>query len=202
MLFFSSVIIFPILVGTGVMVEPVSRLLTFWNNELGQQVSYYDKWHLAFFALYFYLYNSAWASISTPISNTLAAVGRITTVSKLMVMWTILTWGIIAPMGYWYGFNGVAVGVSIVATFSIVPIVILKRYVPYNFLAQVVPPALASLGMGIGVYMISRYLPLNWVIVGLAMACGVILYAGLLAMMSWKRMLATWVRLRTHYFQK
>jgi O-antigen/teichoic acid export membrane protein len=150
MLFFSSVLIFPTLIGAGLLAQPLIDILP-----------RYQKWQPALFAFYLYLFNSGWAAISTPITNTLAAIGHIKLVSKLMIMWTVLTWTIIAPLAYFYGYNGVALGVAIVSTSSIVPIYLLHRHVKFNFINNVLKPLIAGALMGVTVLFTLNAIPAN-----------------------------------------
>ena len=39
-----------------------------------------------------------WAAISTPLVNTLNAIGKINRSLKLMVIWTLLTWIVTPPL--------------------------------------------------------------------------------------------------------
>ncbi len=151
MLFFSAVLIFPVLIGAGVMAQP---LIDF--------IPRYQKWQPALLAFYLYLFNSGWAAISTPITNTLAAIGHIKVVSKLMIMWTVLTWTIIAPLAYFFGYNGVAAGVAIVAVSSVVPIWLLLRYIKFNITDNLLRPLVASLIMGLAVWLVINFWPLNF----------------------------------------
>ena len=148
MLFFSSVIVFPILIGTGIIVHPLIDI-----------IPRYQKWQPALLAFYLYLFNSGWAAISTPITNTLAAIGQIKLVTKLMVMWTVLTWLIIAPLAYFYGYNGVAVGVAIVSISSVVPIWLLSRIIKFSIYKNIILPLISSIVMGLGVWMIIAWFP-------------------------------------------
>lgn len=148
MLFFSSVIIFPLLIGVGILAQPLIEI-----------IPRYQKWQPALFAFYLYLFNSGWAAISTPITNTLAAIGHIKTVSKLMIMWTILTWSIIAPLAYFKGYNGVAIGVAIVACSSVIPLYLLHRYVKFDIIHNVLKPLTASILMGLIVWVTLNLIP-------------------------------------------
>lgn len=185
MLFFSAITIFPVLVGTGVIAQPLLQLIPTEGYP-----SYYDKWQPAFIAFYLYLYNSGWAAISTPLTNTLAAIGRIRTVTRLMIMWTVLTWGIIAPLGYLYGYVGVALGVAIVANFSIIPIWLLYRHVPFHPLQNIMPPLVASAAMGISVYIITRALPVTWITISMSICAAITIYSGILYTLAGPRILS------------
>jgi O-antigen/teichoic acid export membrane protein len=173
MLFFSATVIFPILVGTGVLIKPVVEL-----------IPNYQKWQPALFAFYLYLFNSGWAAITTPLTNTLAAIGKIKWVTGLMVMWTILTWAVIAPLGYRFGYNGVAIGVALVALSSVVAIGLVYRQVKFNLIRSLAAPMFASAFMGTGTWLLSRYLPTNLpnvIVVGIS---GGLMYASVIYLLA------------------
>jgi len=186
MLFFSSVLIFPVLVGAGVIAKPLVEI-----------IPKYQKWEPALLAFYLYLFNSGWAAISTPITNTIAAIGHIKLVSKLMVMWTVLTWTIIAPLAYFYGYNGVAMGVAIVAVSSIVPIWLLYRKVKFDLLNNVIKPLAASIIMGAGVKgLLIAWSELGFMSIGggtvklmVSIAGGVVIYSVALHFITGKELL-------------
>jgi O-antigen/teichoic acid export membrane protein len=70
-----------------------------------------------------------WSAISTPLTNTLSAVGRINQTLKLMVMWTILTW-VLTPLAmYFFGFNGVAAAAFVISFTSVLPIYYVRQFV-------------------------------------------------------------------------
>ena len=159
MLFFSSTIVFPTVIGLGLIAQPALTLIP-CESGMGQ-IPCDQKWQAALIPLYLYLFNTAWASVSTPLTNTLAAIGKITTVSKLMVMWTILTWVIIAPLAYFYGYIGVAYGVAIVSLSSVVPIWLVYKIIKFDLLNSIIKPLISSLIMGILVWLILQIIPVT-----------------------------------------
>jgi len=57
--------------------------------------------------------NTIFASITTPITNLLNAVGKIKITFYLMLMWTVLTYLIVLPLALKYGVNGAALGYAL-----------------------------------------------------------------------------------------
>jgi O-antigen/teichoic acid export membrane protein len=107
----------------------------------------YVKWLPAIVPLYIYLYNSAWASISTSLTNLLNATGHIKSTFKLMLMWTGLTWLLMPFLSIKFGYLGVAYATGIIATSSIVTILLAKKYVNFSFSNIVRTPLRALLPM-------------------------------------------------------
>jgi O-antigen/teichoic acid export membrane protein len=131
-----SLIIFPILIVMGYAAGPLATL-----------IPKYQKWLPAILPLYFYLYNSAWASFSTSLTNLLNATGNIKVTFKLMIMWTSLTWALFPALSYKYGFLGVAYATAIVATSSIVTIYLAKKVVNFDFLSSIKTSLISSILM-------------------------------------------------------
>lgn len=136
MLFFSAATVFPLVLGSAAILHPLIEM-----------IPKYDKWQPAVSLFYLYALNSMWACISTPATNVLAAIGHIKIVTKLMIMWTILTWGIVAPLAWLYGFTGVAWGVGIISFASVVPLIILHQHVKFSVINSIFPPLFASVIM-------------------------------------------------------
>ncbi len=124
---------FPILVGMGFFALPLVNL-----------IPKYAKWLPALIPLYIYLYNSAWASISTSLTNLLNATGHIKSTFKLMLMWTGLTWLTMPFLAMKFGYLGVSYAVAIIATSSFITILMARKYVHFNLLNILKTPLSAT----------------------------------------------------------
>lgn len=129
-------LVFPILVGMGFMADPVIHI-----------IPRYTKWLPAVFALYLYLYNAAWACISSSLTNALNAVGRIKTTFKLMIMWTGMTWIFMPILAYKYQFNGVAIATALIGTSSVITIIAAKKYIKFSLIKSIKTPLIACLSI-------------------------------------------------------
>lgn len=125
---------FPILIGMGFLAQPLVNI-----------IPKYAKWAPALFPLYVYLYNSAWACLSTVLTNTLNALGKIKSTFKLMIMWTTLTWATMPVLGIKYGYLGVSLAVALIATSSIFTLVMVKRLLPVSYLHSLAKPLIINL---------------------------------------------------------
>lgn len=114
---------FPILVGMGFFALPLVNL-----------IPKYAKWLPALIPLYIYLYNAAWASISTSLTNLLNATGHIKSTFKLMLMWTGLSWLTMPFLALKFGYMGVSYAVAIIATSSFVTILLARKHVHFSLL--------------------------------------------------------------------
>jgi len=171
-LFFISLLVFPMVIGLCLLAQPLVMILP-----------RYSKWEIALLALYLYAINSFWGAVTTPLTNALTAIGKIKTVFKLMIMWTVLTWIFFPLLAIKFGFNGVAAASAIVATSSVVAIWITKQHIEFKFLASISKPIVASLMMGILIFILTPWLAKNvFGIIGM-IALGGLVYFGLIYLM-------------------
>ena len=138
--------IFPVLVGMGFFARPLIIL-----------VPKYEKWLPALIPLYIYLYNSAWASVSTSLTNLLNATGQIKSTFKLMLMWTGLTWLLMPILSLKFGYLGIAYSVGIIATSSIVTVIFARKYVKFSMLNILKTPLVSTLAMALVLFMFTPY---------------------------------------------
>ncbi len=132
-LYFISLCIFPVLVGMVVFIEPVVAL-----------VPSYAKWQPALWTFIWFTLSVFWSALSTPLTNTFNAIGKIHTTLKLMVMWTSLTW-ILTPLALWaWGFTGVAFSAFIISCSSVVTVLLAQREAPIRFWQHVGKQTIAA----------------------------------------------------------
>ncbi|KKS23428.1 MAG: Polysaccharide biosynthesis protein [Candidatus Nomurabacteria bacterium GW2011_GWC2_41_8] len=127
---------FPILIGMAMLANP-----------LVHHIPRYLKWLPALIPLYFYVYNSAWACVSTSLTNTLNALGQIKTTFKLMVMWVVLTWLFMPILGWYRGYLGVSLAVGLIATSSLVTVIAVRKHIRFSLSAAFKTSIISSLAM-------------------------------------------------------
>mgnify|MGYP001581860057 FL=1 len=172
-LFFISLATFPLLAGL-VTVSPL----------LIKIIPKYTKWEPALLALGLYCFNSAWASVSTPLTSTLNALGKVKINTYLMLMWTALTWGLVPYFASRFGYNGVALATAIIALSSLVPIIIVKRLTHFSLLNSVAKPLISTLIMSSVSYLMTQVLAptlinliINIIVSGLVFSLSIYLIA-------------------------
>jgi O-antigen/teichoic acid export membrane protein len=133
---FISLITFPVVGGMAVIAPTAVSL-----------IPKYSKWEAALIPLAFYCWGSAWAAVSTPLTNTLNALGKVKTNTYLMIMWTVLTWALTPALAVRFGYLGVAYATGIIALSSVVPVILVKRLVDFSIWESIVKPALVTIGM-------------------------------------------------------
>ena len=133
-----SLIVFPIFIAMGFLARPLVEI-----------IPKYTKWLPALIPLYLYLYNAGWATVSTSLTNALNAVGKIHITFKLMLMWASLTWGLMPFLAIKYGYLGVSYAAGLIATSSLVAILVARKHIQFSLLDSLKSPILSSLGLAI-----------------------------------------------------
>lgn len=134
-LFALTSIIFPVLVGL-ITLSPLFVHL----------IPRYQKWEPALFSLALFTLASAGATISTPLTNALNAIGKIKASLYLMIMWTVLTWVFVPLFILLVGYNGFAIASLIIAFTVFIVIYVAKRYIPFS-LSPTIMPTLSAIIM-------------------------------------------------------
>jgi O-antigen/teichoic acid export membrane protein len=132
-IYFISLLIFPILAGMIVMISPLTQV-----------IPQYAKWQPAIPSFIMFALSIGWAAISTPLVNTLNAIGKINRSLKLMVIWTVLTWGLTPLLLWQFGTNGVALAALVISFTSVLAIRFVKDYVEVNVWTQIWRQLLAA----------------------------------------------------------
>jgi len=137
-IYFIALFIFPILIGMSIFIYPLTEL-----------VDKYTKWQPAIFGFVLFSLSVAWSAISTPLINSLNAIGKINQTLKLMVMWTVLTW-VLTPILVWkFAFNGVAIAAFLISFTSIFSVFMTKKYIAIEIMKNIWPQLLAGFGMAV-----------------------------------------------------
>ena len=125
-LFFITLAIFPLVAGMSIFIYPLTQV-----------IGKYGKWEPAVFTFICLSVSIALAALSSPLVNTLNALGQINKTLKLMSMWTVLTW-VITPLAikYW-GFNGVAIASLLIALTSVFPVYLVKKIIRLRVWEQI-----------------------------------------------------------------
>lgn len=189
-IFAVSTVVFPSVVGL-VSIAPA----------LVKLVPRYEKWQPALISLALFAVNALWSSLSTTLTNTLNATGRIKTSLKLMIMWTTLTWGLTPFLIFKLGFNGVALASALTATTSIIAIFIVRRIVNIKVLPNITAPIIATASMGAFVYSLSPIIATSFPKTAVLILAAAILYAILLLIFAREKVIQE-LSLIYHYLKK
>lgn len=178
-LFFITLTIFPILIGMSIFLQP---LLIVTDRQ--------EKWGPAVISFIFFTLSIGWSAVSSPLTNTLNAIGKVGVTLKLMIMWTVLTWTITPLAIYYWGYDGVAIASFIIATTSLIPVYYVKQVVNIDFKEQVWRQTLGAGIMAVvglaGMQLWTQ--SFTWLVAG-GMLTGVS-YVGIIAMTGYQKLLS------------
>ena len=164
-LFFITFLTFPIVAGLAVTAPVLIKI-----------IPRYSKWEAALLPLALFCFNSALAAVSTPLTNTLNAIGKISLTFKLMIMWTVLAWILVPALTYLYGLNGAALGFTLVGLSSFIALYLVSKYVNINYRQSVGKPLLGTILMGLVVFIVRNLLPTSTLQLTLMLVSGCLVY--------------------------
>lgn len=167
-----------------VLTFPFLIILVLVAPSLTEIIPKYSKWNPALNALMLICITSAFAAVTTPLTNTLNAIGKISLTFKLMIMWTAFTWLLVPALAMFYGLNGAAFGFTLVGLTSIVAIYLASKYVTVDYLQNVGKPLIASFLMGLGLYIIRLLIAVSLMQIILMIMLGMILYIAIILLLE------------------
>ncbi|RLC33749.1 hypothetical protein DRH14_04345, partial [Candidatus Shapirobacteria bacterium] len=141
--YFIGLIAFPMLIGTSVVAKDFMLL-----------IPKYSKWLPALIPLYVFCFNFAIASITTPLTNAFNAVGKIKVTTKLMIMWTVLTWIFYPLLSLKFGLNGTLIASVIVNLSSFIVWYLIKKHFSANIFKSILHPLVSSFLIFLPIYLI------------------------------------------------
>ncbi|MBU1327461.1 oligosaccharide flippase family protein [Patescibacteria group bacterium] len=162
------------LFGLSLTIFPVSVGLLFFVRPLVYLVPRYIKWEPALFSFSLFVLGSSIASLSTPLTNALNAVGKIKVTLFLMVLWTVATWVLTVLLISYIGFDGVALALLLITTTIFLVIALVKRIAPFSFFGSIRGSLIAALAQTIWYFLLVGRAPygyLRLVSVGVSGIC-------------------------------
>ena len=185
--FFLMLAIIPMSVGMVFVLEPLLKFIPCFIDTSSQAVTCYEKWQPALASFYLFVIASSVAGISTPLINALNATGKIKITLYFMIFWTIFTWTVTPILIHYIGFNAVSATSAVMSLAVIAVILVAKRYMQFNLSDQTIPPLVASLIMGVALFLTRTILTSSLIHLGLYVLLGVIVYFGSLLVLFRKQ---------------
>lgn len=145
------------------------------------------KWQPALPLIYLFSVGAFWATLSSPFTNFLNAIGRIKTTLKLMIMWTALEWILTPILTIYFGYLGVGIASAIISITSLIPLVIIKRLIKIEVIKNIWQPLIASVVMALFAYILGRNFITSYVSLLLVIFISGVLYFGLLIILAKER---------------
>ncbi len=155
-----------------------------------------SKWEPALPLIYLFSLGAFWATFSSPFTNFLNAIGKISITLKLMVMWTVLEWLLTPFMTYFFGFFGVGIAAALISFSSIIPLIIVKRLIYFKMLTNIWQPLLAAILMALIIYPLSQIFATNFVSLLAVVLTGVVIYLVLIYILAKDKLLHYWQNYR------
>ncbi len=121
------------LFGLSASIFPITAGLLFGIAPLVATIPKYEKWEPALLSFYLFAISSAVASLSTPLTNALNAVGKIKITLLLMVIWTTTTWFLTLLLINIFGYNGVSVSLLLISSTVFLVVHLSKTIAPFSF---------------------------------------------------------------------
>jgi lipopolysaccharide exporter len=135
-IFFVTFVAFPLFAGLVVMIYPFIQVYP-----------KYMQWQPAFVSLALFSFGLAFSSFSTPLVNTLNAIGKVNQTLKMMLFWTSAQWVLFPFLYVKYGFVSVPLISAILGLTSLLVVILVKRHIVFDFFEQVWRQTLAALTM-------------------------------------------------------
>lgn len=176
-LFVTSLVLYPMLFG----------LLAVAPSLIAHVVS--SKWQQALPLIYLFGLAAFFATLSSPFTNFLNAIGKIKITLRLMVMWTVLEWGLSPILTIHFGFLGVGIASAIISVTSIIPIIIIKKIADIKIIKNIWKPILASLVMAIFAFFLSHIFVYNFLSLVLVILVSAAFYSGLIFSLARQRIM-------------
>lgn len=173
-LFFVGSLMFPIVIGSILIMPYIIMYFPKWHN----------KWEPALLSFTFFSLNALVSSFSNIMVNILDSTGRVKTTLKLMVVWTTFTWVLTPLLLLLMGYNGVALA-SFLVTFSILyTIYLVKKIADFEFVPTIKHPAVASIIMGIVIFLVGKIFITNFFSIFVVVALGIVIYIGVMYLIA------------------
>lgn len=164
------------LFGIAVIMFPVSVASLFFIHPVVALIPEYVKWEPAILPFYLFVFASMVSAFSTPLTNTLNAVGKIKITLFLMVFWTIATWVFNILFINLIGYVGVAMTACVLSLTIVLVIYLVKKSALFSFIQSIMYPLLCSVFMAIWYTGMLQLVPKTWGMLVIVGAVGVILY--------------------------
>ncbi len=164
-IFYISFFVFPALAGIAMIAPNLINI-----------IPKYNKWYPAIIPLYFFSVNAAIAAVTTPLTNAFNAVGKITTTTKLMIMWTVLTWIFYPILSYKFGYQGTSIAALIVGSSSFIVWYLASKIFSLNILKIIINPLISSLLIIIVLFSLDKTNLPQLLLIFIKIILGIIIY--------------------------
>ena len=146
------------------------------------------KWQPALPLIYLFSIGAFWATLSSPFTNFLNAIGKIKTTLKLMVMWTALEWVLTPFLTLYFGYFGVGIASAMISVTSIIPIFIIKKIIDVKIIKNIWQAITASIIMANFTFFFSRIFVKDFFTLFLVILISALIYSAILYLLCKERL--------------
>lgn len=175
------------LFGISLSILPITVGLVFYIQPLVGLIPKYTKWEPALPSFYFFAAAAFIASLTTPLTNALNAVGKIRVTLGLMVMWTTLTWTLSVVLITNMGFIGFSLAIFLTTLTIGIVVKKAKQIAPFGFWASIWPAIIGGTVQSVYYAFLLPMLPQTIMALISSGISGVILYLGIVWILDKKR---------------
>ncbi len=133
------------LFGISSAVFPMYVVLFFFISPFMELIPKYQKWEPTLLSIYLFGFTSIIACLTTPLVNTLNAIGKITVTLMFMIGWTLATWTAVFLLVPSVGFHAYGWALAGISLSIVIVILVVRQYVAFSFVRSVRSPLLAAL---------------------------------------------------------
>lgn len=148
-IFFIALLSMPLLAGSALV-----------SRDLINLIPKYTKWLPALPSLYVFSITYAISSITTPLTNAFNATGKITLTTRLMIMWTVLTWAFLPLLSIYLGLQGALIANLIINLSSFYVWYLAKKNFDISILSTIKSPLISTLIMSLSIVAFTTNFPL------------------------------------------
>lgn len=142
------------------------------------------KWGPAMPLVYLFSITAFWSTFSSPFTNFLNAIGKIGITLKLMIMWTVLEWGLAPFLTLKFGFIGMGLTSALISFTSIIPVIIIKRMTDIKILDNIWQPLVSAGLMSLAIFYLSKVISPELPTIFIMILCGILIYCGLVFLIA------------------
>ncbi len=165
---YQTLILAPLYVGAVLLMDRVVEV-----------IPKYNKWEPALPIFYIICISAFLTSFSTPFINVFNALGKVKISFKFMVYWTTMSWILVPILSMRFGMLGFPLTLMLLSLTFIAVMYVARKYVEFKFLDSIAAPFVASLIMGIMVYVVKQTSP-SYTGLFLAIGSGIVTYISVL----------------------
>src|SRR3989344_697369 len=140
---------------------PTSILIFYAMPLMIKIIPRYHKWEMAVPFFYLFVFASLLSSFSTPFINLFNGLGKVKLSFLFMVFWTSLTWILILPLTFFFGFYGYPLTIFFLSFSFIFVLYKATKLITFNIIAPVSQSLLSGIVMALMIFSVHSFIASN-----------------------------------------